>query len=61
MIMKTTTKNEGNTNMQTLEQVVIIPIAFLTILEDGSILGTTVNDFLILYLKKEGFHFDLAK
>ena len=55
MIMKTTTKNEGNTNMQTLEQVVIIPIAFLTILEDGSILGTTINDFLILYLKKEGF------
>ena len=60
MIMKTTTKNEGNTNMQTLEQVVIIPIAFLTILEDGSILGTTINDFLILYLNKEGFHFDLT-
>ena len=44
-----------------LKKVVIIPIAFLTILEDGSILGTTINDFLILFLKNEGFHFDLAK
>ena len=61
MIMKTTTKNEGNKNMQTLEQVVIIPITFQTLLEDGSILGTSINDFLILFLKKEWFHFDLAK
>ena len=61
MIMKTTTKNEGNRNMQTLEQVVIIPIAFQTILEDGSILGSTINDFLILFLKKEWFHFDPTK
>ena len=61
MIMKTTTKNEGNKNMQTLEQVVIIPITFQTLLEDGSILGTTTNDFHIPFLKKEGFHFDLAK
>ena len=61
MIMKTTTKNEGNKNMQILEQVVIIPITFLTILEDGSILGTSINDFLILFLKKEWFLFDLAR
>ena len=61
MIMKTTTKNEGNKNMQILEQVVIIPITFLTILEDGSILGTATNDFHIPFLKKEGFHFYLAK
>ena len=61
MIMKTTTKNEGNKNMQTLEQVVIITITFQTILEDGSILGTSINDFLILFLKKEGFRFDPAK
>ena len=47
--------------MQTLEQVVIIPIAFQTILEDGSILGYTINDFLILFLKKEWFHFDPTK